>query len=188
MASFTQTRFRFRNDDGSETTATWKDSENVNITMGVDTNFRVRIQVDETTPTTWATTRWNYYYSKNGGAYEIISGTTPIKYSLSGNFANGDDSTAQMTAPTGTFLANNNQMRESTTSLTNTSTGSGQYFEAELCLTLDSTQIADADTYDIRVYYGLGTPCDTYSQTPRVTSSTAAGALTINKSDSVTLP
>jgi hypothetical protein len=42
----TQYAFRWRYDDGSETTATWLAAENTNITRGKTTNTRLRIQVD----------------------------------------------------------------------------------------------------------------------------------------------
>jgi hypothetical protein len=44
-AVITQTRFRWRNDDGSETTATWKAAEDTNISLGLDTPVRLRAQV-----------------------------------------------------------------------------------------------------------------------------------------------
>ncbi|MGH9878833.1 MAG: hypothetical protein ACRD5H_14470, partial [Nitrososphaerales archaeon] len=44
-----QAGFRGRNDDGSETTATWKAAENTNWSQAVDENLRVRLILDETT-------------------------------------------------------------------------------------------------------------------------------------------
>ena len=41
-----QTHFRFRNDDGSETTATWLANEDTNVTQPLSTNTRLRMQVD----------------------------------------------------------------------------------------------------------------------------------------------
>ena len=42
---YTQSTYRFRDDDGSETAATWLAAENTNTTITLDTNFRVRIAV-----------------------------------------------------------------------------------------------------------------------------------------------
>ena len=41
-----QEGFRFRNDDGSETTATWKDNQDVNITQAKNVATRLRILTD----------------------------------------------------------------------------------------------------------------------------------------------
>lgn len=43
-----QSAFRFRNDNGDETTATWVDSENTNISLAKNTPKRIRIQTDTT--------------------------------------------------------------------------------------------------------------------------------------------
>ncbi len=42
------THHRFRNDDGSESTATWKAAEDTNVTVPRDTKLRLRVQVDVT--------------------------------------------------------------------------------------------------------------------------------------------
>ena len=47
--AFTQTRFRFRNDDGSETGATWRQNEDTADSIAPNTNFRIRIQVERAT-------------------------------------------------------------------------------------------------------------------------------------------
>jgi len=44
--TFIQTLFRVRNDDGSETTATWYKGEAVSITLEQGSNKRIRIQID----------------------------------------------------------------------------------------------------------------------------------------------
>lgn len=46
--SFSQTHFRFRKDDGSETTATWRAAEDTNVSIALDEPFRLRIQIKET--------------------------------------------------------------------------------------------------------------------------------------------
>jgi hypothetical protein len=42
-----QEGFRFRNDDGSESTATWKQNQDVNATIAVDQNFRLRFLINK---------------------------------------------------------------------------------------------------------------------------------------------
>jgi len=47
-ASIEQEGFRFRNDDGSESAATWKASQDTNITLAADTAFRLRFLLKAT--------------------------------------------------------------------------------------------------------------------------------------------
>jgi hypothetical protein len=42
-----QEGFRFRNDDGSESSATWKQDQDVNATVAVDQNFRLRFLINK---------------------------------------------------------------------------------------------------------------------------------------------
>ncbi len=43
-----QEGFRFRNDDGSEAAATWRQAQDVNDTIAKDTNIRLRVLVNAT--------------------------------------------------------------------------------------------------------------------------------------------
>jgi len=47
-AAIEQEGFRFRNDDGSESTATWKANQDVNINLAADTAFRLRFLLKAT--------------------------------------------------------------------------------------------------------------------------------------------
>ncbi|MGM0629034.1 MAG: hypothetical protein ACQESA_01265, partial [Patescibacteria group bacterium] len=46
IRGLTQVRYRWRNDDGAEDVATWKEAENTPATLSVDENSRLRVQVD----------------------------------------------------------------------------------------------------------------------------------------------
>jgi hypothetical protein len=46
--SIEQEGFRFRNDDGSESAATWKANQDVNINLAADTAFRLRFLLKAT--------------------------------------------------------------------------------------------------------------------------------------------
>lgn len=46
--SYEQEGFRFRNDDGSETTATWKDTQDTSVTLAANSEFRLRVLVNAT--------------------------------------------------------------------------------------------------------------------------------------------
>lgn len=46
--SYEQEGFRWRNDDGSEATATWKDAQDVSITLAAAATARLRVLVNAT--------------------------------------------------------------------------------------------------------------------------------------------
>src|SRR3990167_2572516 len=185
--SYTQVGFRGRNDNGNETGASWKAAENVNWSQNVAENFRVRFRIDETVAKSWVNKTWNLYYSLNGGAYTAVNGTTPVQFALSGNFADSDDCTEQMTGGTGTFLVNNNGMKEATGGSTNTG-AAGDLWETEWCLTIDPAQVADGNTITLRIYDGASA-ITTYSNTPSITvverSFSVSDAVTVGDSATV---
>jgi hypothetical protein len=165
--SFTQISFRLRNDDGNETTATWKANQDTNATIRPGGKFRARFRIDETAGNAWTSVTWNLRYSLNGGAYTAVSATTPVQFAASSNFADGDDTTTQLTGGTGTFVTNNNGMKETTGGAVNSGTG-GQLFETEWALTIDAAQVANANTLGLRIYNGTSAIA-TYTQTPTIT-------------------
>jgi hypothetical protein len=167
--SFTQVAFRLRNDNGSETTATWIADQGSNYTLTTGTNFRVRFLIDETASRAWTGVTWNLYYSLNGGAYAAVTAATAVKFSASSQFADGADCTSQLTGGTGSFLTDNNGMKETTGGATN-SGSAGNYFETEWCLQLDSTLVADGNTVALRIYNGTSAIA-AYTSTPTITVS-----------------
>ena len=184
--SYTQVGFRGRNDNGSESSATWKANENVNWSQNVAENFRVRFRIDETVPRLWTNKTFNLYYSVGAG-YNPVSGTTPVRFALSSNFNDNDDCTQQLTGGTGTFLVNNNGMKEATGGSVNTGAG-GEIWDTEWCLTIDPAQVADGNTITLRIYDGASA-ITTYSNTPSITvverSFSVSDAVTVGDSATV---
>jgi hypothetical protein len=107
--SFNQTSYRFRNDDGSQTSATWKAAVNTNVTEKPFVTFRCRFLIQQTVSNanTNLTRAYKLRYSLNGGAYDdviAINGTTgQIRYSTSSNVSDGDATTQQIGS--GSFIA-----------------------------------------------------------------------------------
>lgn len=165
--AFTQVTFRGRNDDGSESSATWKATEGSDWTQDTGVNFRVRFRIDETAVRAWTNKVWNLYYQKNAGGYNAVNANTPVQFSLSNNFADGSDCTSQLTGGSGTFVTDNNGMKESTGGATNSGTA-GYLFETEFCLIIDGGQVADNDTINLRIYDG-SSAIAVYTDTPIIT-------------------
>lgn len=169
--TYQQYAFRLRNDDGSQTSATWVASQNTNASLNVDTNYRVRFGIIGNGPSGWSSQTFNLYCSKNGGSYNAIASGQAVKYSASSNFAQGADSTIQLDA-VGAFIDDNNGMCESG-GATN-SGGDGSAFEVEYSIQIDSGQVANGDTITLRVYRGT-TALNTYTYTPSITVVESGG-------------
>jgi len=69
-ASLEQEGFRFRSDDGSETTATWLASQDSSITRALETNTRIRLLVNATNDP--GSIQYQLEYRKNGGSWARI--------------------------------------------------------------------------------------------------------------------
>jgi hypothetical protein len=182
--SFTQLTFRLRNDDNDEVNATWKQTQGTDDTIDTGSNFRCRFRIDETASRLWTNKTWNLYYQLTGDAnYYAVTGSTPVQFSLSNNFTDGADCTTQLTGGTGTFVTDNNGMKETTGGATNSGTA-GQLFELEWCLKIDAAQVADGNAISLRVYDGTSA-ITAYTDTPVITVNDLGSALTALITDTV---
>jgi hypothetical protein len=69
VASIEQEGFRFRNDDGSESAATWKANQDTNITLAANTAFRLRELLNATGDPASISTQIEVRYKPSGGAF-----------------------------------------------------------------------------------------------------------------------
>jgi len=73
-ATIDQEGFRWRNDNGSESTATWAAAQDVDVTKGKETTIRLRVLLDVTGIVT--SEQFQLEFKKNGDAdseYEAVS-------------------------------------------------------------------------------------------------------------------
>jgi hypothetical protein len=141
-----QVAFRGRNDDGSETTATWKAAKNTNWAQRPDRVFRVRLVIDGTKLFFGAVELW--YRHNGGGLVEVTTSSGVLKAVPTVNYAHADDSTQQVGS--GAFFTNNFGM------VSNNGTTSGDFHvtddeplteaEAEWSLQIVGDDVADGDT------------------------------------------
>lgn len=166
-ANVVQQQFRGRNDDGSETAASWKAATNTNWTQPVEQKFRVRVTIAETAG--GAANNYSYVlqYNINGTGWTNMGTTGPIHSSPSGFVTNGTPTTQQIS--TGTFVAGqfDDNSSVSNISLTN------QVTEMEYCLLIDAATINNNDTIQLRATNG-GTALNGYTATPTITVQKAA--------------
>lgn len=175
-----QSAFRGRNDDGNETTATWKANENTNWTQAVDVNFRVRFEGEETASgnskvvTTNGVTDPNIRYNLNGAGYTAVTTTSAVvKLVSSSQFAGPVTCTDQMTTSAKVFASNADCALIEAGGLAGTTglTPTNQSFQAELTLQIVGTDVADGDTIQLEWYMWGSLPADTYTNVPSITVS-----------------
>lgn len=156
-AVLNQQNFRARNDDGSETAATWIATAGSNWTQQVDSTFRLRFLVDESAGAD-NTVGGSLEFNINGGGFAAVGSTTAVQFAASGTVTDGTATTQQI--GTGTFVAGEFDSNGTASSVTLNNSES----EFEYCLLIDSAQVADADSIQIREV-GL----DNYNATPTIT-------------------
>jgi hypothetical protein len=178
-AAWNQVAFRGRNDDGNETTATWKALQNTNWSQDVDTNFRVRLEVQETAACAKNNVVWRLQYNLNSAGWVDCSATSSVvRASASANFTDGAATTNQLTVGTGTFqggAASTGGMDEGDCNAGGASmdlVASG-HAEAEFSVQIRSADVSNGDTVQLRIT-DSGTAFASYTATPSITVSEAA--------------
>lgn len=159
-----QTDFRFREDSGNEATATWLANANINISIDVDTDFRYRVVVAETAGSTNPeTVNLLLEFSLNSGAFAAVTGSSSVQFATFTGSSDTDATTQQIGS--GSFVAGE---LDNTGAVSNLDLQSSET-EMEYCLTLDSGQIDNDDTIDLRVV-NSGVDLNTYGNTGRATA------------------
>ena len=176
-SSLEQTEFRWRDNDGTETGATWRQLVNVDDTHdGVQTNgIRIRFAINSNAGGTDQTDDWQIYIAKNGGSYLTLAASDWEADETSPDYAFGDPTTQQISSPDG-FRAG--EMVESSAQVTNwaaNDAGFEETTEFEYLINPAST-LSESDFYDFRVRIN-GAPIATYTETPRLTIAAGGPAL-----------
>ena len=171
VAALDQEGFRFRNDDGSETTATWLAALNTNASLAVDTTYRLRMLIQNATVGAISDVDLEWQYNlASAGWNNITTSSSVIRAVASANFVDGDDCTQQLGS--GTFLSNNDGMTEDgTAGGANLDFTTNQETETELCFQVRSADVTHGQTIQFRLTRDGGTVLSTYTRTPTATVS-----------------
>jgi hypothetical protein len=165
-----QAGFRLRNDDGNETTATWKGNQNVNVAQAVDTNFRVRFLMQNSGSTASNNLVAQLEYTLNGGASTNVSASsTVVRSSASPNVTDAANITQQLTGGTGTFigLTGYDEVDGAAGGASLDVPASGN-FEVEYSIQIRSADTVPGDVIGLRVTNSGTDFTGTYSQTPAI--------------------
>jgi len=207
VASLEQEGFRFRNDDGSETTATWVASQDVNATMALSTNKRLRMLINSTLDEPTITYQLEYKKSTDSVYSKVLTAAAGPTFQAAGT-AVGGTSTVNIDWPTHqaddiglltcetaggqpatltdpmTFLAVTNSPQA--TGVTTAGTQITVWWARAFNSTMPTVRVADAGDHTycvITTYRGVinhGTPWDITA------GSVKAGATTTTTFDAVT--
>ena len=172
-----QDSFRIRNDDGNETTATWKAAANTGASLEVDTNWRIRFLIQNTgdaTKSTNGSQGWQLQYNLNSAGWNDVNASSSVVISsASPNLADNTSTTQQLGAGTFDAIAANkfDEVDGRTLGAVAQALSNGQETEVEYCWQLRSADVANNDSIQLRVvYYSAGnTAFDTYTNTPTIT-------------------
>lgn len=146
-----QRDFRARNDDGNETTATWKASLNTNWSQAQNVNFRLRYAIPiAILGSTWdSASNLKFQYNRNStGWNDITNASSVVRLSTSVNVTDETATTQQISSPD-TFAAGN--ILTSSTTTTNTVGNAAVTIESEFCAQILSVDTNNGDTIQIRV-------------------------------------
>lgn len=178
MSTYVQQVFRFGNDDGSESAATFYAAQNTNInpTISSNTNLTLRIAVANTAGGVISTRSWQLQYSYNGGTYtDITTSSSKVKAFDSSNLTDESSTTNRTTGASGTFVAG---LISETGICDGGGTGFGLsrnlYTEFLYTLTLINADLSNGDTLDFQISL-----LNTYTVTPRITVTSGPPAYTV---------
>lgn len=163
--SIDQQSFRGRNDNGTETTATWKANANVNWSQNVDENFRVRFLLQEDNGGVESNFTAQLQYNLNSGGWNNVTGASNVvRASASPNVTDGADCTQQIGS--GTFITNNDGFDEvdGASGGANLDFAGSDEVEVEFCVQIRSADVANNDTVQLRI-----AGADTWTNTPSIT-------------------
>jgi hypothetical protein len=175
-----QDGFRWRNDDGSETAATWAAARDANIESAPGANrvWRIRALINQsvTNANFDLAQAYRLRYSLNGGAYTVVpaQGTTgvPVRYFDSTHLTH-QQATTELLEGANTFRAGSVDEQGATATITWAS-NSREDSEMEFVIEIVDANVSVNNTLDFRVYRTTGDALSAYSATPRLTVAVAS--------------
>ena len=173
-AQFDQRHARFGNDDGTADPATWVDVEDANISAALDTNIRLRLVISDTAAggITPAPGILQLQYSKNGGAYSNVTGSSSnVRSHTTTHFADADAVTRKLTQYGSNTFSSAGAWESSGATSGFVALGGSSDTEIEFCFQLRSADVSNGDTFDFKLTWG-GLALNAYTKIPRVTATT----------------
>ncbi len=172
MERWTQIAFQYRDDDGTEVTATDRQAVNVDDTLNLDTNYRMRVGVQgahTNGPVSFDLTVAFQYNVDGAGWNNITTTSSNVRAVGSANFTD-DDATTEQLAQSQTFVAGHMDDDGDCPAVSISDTGESEF---EICFQLRSADLSGGESVEIRIV-DSGVALLTYTQTPSITVAAAA--------------
>jgi hypothetical protein len=160
---WTQSAFRGRDDDVAINSSTFTHALNTDWSQDVDADFRVRYVIQETDGGS-GDESFKWEYNRNGTGWNDVSGTSPLQWSSSSWYSDGQ-ATSQVIG-SGSFVTGEGS-EEDNEAGPSTFAGNDET-EHEGVFTIDSAQVSNGDTIDLRMVEIDGTAI-AYTNTPTIT-------------------
>lgn len=165
-----QAGFRLRNDDGNETTATWKAAQNTNVNIAADLRFRARFLMQNAGTTALANLVAQLEYTLNGGAStNVTAASSVVRASASPNVTDAANITQQLSGGTGTFIGltgfDEGDGAAGGNSLDVPASGN---FEVEFAIVIRAADVTSGDTIGLRVTNNGTDFTGSYTQVPAI--------------------
>lgn len=162
-----QNGYRWRRDDGSETSASWAEAENTPVTISTPTGgtFRCRMLVQEVNGSNSRDQMYWVQARLNGGAWVTLTEVDQgigFKLEPSAFVPHATPTTPQLTSGTGSFISGY-EITQNPSGLTITVSG-GNHTEWEYCVSLDATLYNTGDLFELRIVGDGDIPLDAYNQ------------------------
>lgn len=174
-----QSHFRGRNDDGSESAATWIAATNTNFSITNDTIFRLRFGLTEVNAVAGGnrTIKIQHRINDQGAWVDTATTGSNVRLTTSGFVSNDTQTTQQVTS--GTFWSGAttlSKFRSSSGTIAATSSfPASNRSEQEFSLIFVNGDMFEGDFADFRIQYTSGTETITQTQIPRVTQVGGGG-------------
>ncbi len=170
-ATIDQATFRIRDDDGSESAATWRQLEDINDTLDTDINFRIRFTLDDTTDGERLNFQPQLEYNLASGGWNDVNGASSvIRATASSEFTDDDDTTRQLSIPSGGSFITPNSGMDDNDGLAGQDNDIDfvetvhDFVEVEFCFQIRSADVSDAQTVQLRIKNA-----DSFGVTPTIT-------------------
>lgn len=170
MPPFNQVAYRFRNDNGNETTATWRQNQNTVDTVAVDTNFRVRFEI-QNGASVGNNKVWQLQYNRNSLGWNPVNASSSVVRTVaSPNLADAANLTNQLTVGTGTFQgATGFDEGNGAAGGNSMDVVANGHAEAEYSIQIRGVDVTNGDTIGLRVT-DAGTALPTYTVNATLTA------------------
>lgn len=171
--AFDQTDYAFY-DEGTESGSSIIGTQNNQQSVDVDTNFQIRILLQETSATAddFEGLQWEFELNTSGTFANITTSSSVIQAVDSSSLTDANDTTSRLTGGSGTFITPNAWITEDGNSA-NLTYAASEHCEALLSAQIIGADVSNGDQILVRV---AGSPNPSYTQTADIDVIKAAGA------------